>query len=332
MTSQRTADQPGAGNGQPRGHHGRHRGELSRELIVTESLRLLDTNGMAGFSLPKLGRALGADPTAVYRHFASKDDLVLAIADRLNEESAEGLVPSDCWVDTLTETVRRVRATYLAHPAAASLSAYRTTQGPAEMHAVNIIIGAVLAAGFDGAEATLVYRAVADFSLYWAGCEASFLAMDEQLQKNDRSAWGAYLTVDRADYPNIWQVRTELPEVRDDDIFETDPVIRHRRADRPSAAAVPLRQARGWRRRRELAASAGFMIMGRFGTTIGPLSFMIMVGRRRARLCGRRRIRARIPGRRAAGWRPSPGRRSDGGPCRGAHRTGRGRWPAAGRS
>jgi Bacterial regulatory proteins, tetR family. len=25
--------------------------------------------------MPKLGRALGADPTAVYRHFASKDDL-----------------------------------------------------------------------------------------------------------------------------------------------------------------------------------------------------------------------------------------------------------------
>jgi len=198
----------------------RQRGELSRELIVTESLRLLDTEGVAGFSLPKLGRALGADPTAVYRHFASKDDLVLAIADRLNAESADGLVPSDCWVDTLTETIRRVRATYLAHPAAASLSAYRTTQGPAEMHAVNIIIGAVLAAGFEGAEAAMVYRAVGDFSLYWAGCEASFLALDEHLQKNDRSAWGAYLAVDRADYPNIWQIRTDLPDVSDDDIFE----------------------------------------------------------------------------------------------------------------
>jgi AcrR family transcriptional regulator len=221
MTSQRTADQRGAANGKVRGRRGRQRGELSRELIVTESLRLLDTEGTAGFSLPKLGRALGADPTAVYRHFASKDDLVLAIADRLDEESAEGLVPGDCWVDTLAEVTRRLRATYLAHPAAASLSAYRTTQGPAEMHAVNIIIGAVLAAGFEGAEAALVYRTVGDFGLYWAGCEASFLALDEQLQKNDRSAWGAYLTVDRADYPNIWQVRTELPEVRDDDIFET---------------------------------------------------------------------------------------------------------------
>lgn len=222
MTSQRTSDRHDAGNGQVQGRRGRQRGELSRELIVTESLRLLDTEGVAGFSLPKLGRALGADPTAVYRHFASKDDLVLAIADRLNEESADGLVPGDCWVDTLTEVIRRVRATYLAHPAAASLSGYRTTQGPAEMHAVNIIIGAVLAAGFEGAEAALVYRAVGDFGLYWAGCEASFLALDEQAQKNDRGAWTrAYLAVDRADYPDIWQIRADLPDVRDDDIFET---------------------------------------------------------------------------------------------------------------
>jgi AcrR family transcriptional regulator len=221
MTSQSTADRHGGDNGQVRGHRGRQRGELSRELIVTESLRLLDTEGVAGFSLPKLGRALGADPTAVYRHFASKDDLVLAIADRLNEESAEGMAPGDCWVDTLTETIRRLRATYLAHPAAASLSAYRTTQGPAEMHAIDIIIGAVFAAGFEGAEAATVYRAVGDFGLYWAGCEASFLALDEQAQKKDRNAWGAYLTIDRTGYPNIWQIRTDLPDVRDDDIFET---------------------------------------------------------------------------------------------------------------
>jgi AcrR family transcriptional regulator len=222
MTGQRTAGRPGASDGQVRGRRGLQRGDLSRELIVTESLRLLDLEGTAGFSLPKLGRALGADPTAVYRHFASKDDLVLAIADRLDEESATDFTPSDCWVETLTQVARRLRATYLAHPAAASLSAYRTTQGPAEMRAVDIIIGAALAAGFEGAEAALVYRAMGDFSLYWAGCEASFLALDERLQKNDRDAWTrAYLTVGRGDYPNIWQIRTDLPEVRDDDIFET---------------------------------------------------------------------------------------------------------------
>jgi AcrR family transcriptional regulator len=200
---------------------GLQRGSLTRELLVRESLRLLDTEGIAGFSLPKLGRALGTDPTAVYRHFASKDDLVLAIADRLLEEVADGLVPSGCWVDTLTDTARRLRRAYLAHPAAASLSAYRTTQGPAEMRVVDTIIGAVLEAGFEGAEAAKVYRAIGDFALSWAGCEAAFLALDEPLQQADRGAWAsAYLFADRADHPNIWQLRTALPEVDDDEIFE----------------------------------------------------------------------------------------------------------------
>jgi AcrR family transcriptional regulator len=198
------------------------RGSLTREKIVRESLRLLDSEGIAGFSLPKLGRALGTDPTAVYRHFASKDDLVLAVADRLMEESSGDFEPGDCWVNTLTESTRLLRGTYLAHPAAASLSACRTTQGPAEMHIVNIIIGAVLQAGFEGAEAATVYRAMGDFALYWAGCEAAFLALPERLQKNDIGAWtSAYLAADRADYPHIWQVRMDLPEVDDDEIFET---------------------------------------------------------------------------------------------------------------
>jgi AcrR family transcriptional regulator len=198
------------------------RGTLTREMIVSESLRLLDSGGIAGFSMPKLGRALGTDPTAVYRHFASKDDLVLAIADRLIEESSEGLEPSDCWADTLAESARRLRSAYLAHPAAASLSGYRTTQGPAEMHIVNILIGAVLQAGFEGAEAATVYRAIGDFTLYWAGSEAAFLALDERAQKKDIGAWtSAYLAADRAGYPHIWQVRRDLPDVADDEIFET---------------------------------------------------------------------------------------------------------------
>ncbi len=201
---------------------GLRRGSLTPAVIVAESLRLLDEEGADGFSLPKLGRALGADQTAAYRHFASKDDLILAIADHLIEEAMAGLEPQECWVDTLTDVARRLRKTYLAHPAAASMSSYRTTQGPAEIRTVDVLIGAMLAAGFEGAQAALMYRAVGDFALAWAGSEAAFLALDERLQQTDRNAWTrAYLTVSRAEHPSIWQVRSELPEVDDDRIFET---------------------------------------------------------------------------------------------------------------
>src|SRR3984957_16888725 len=227
-----TATTRGGGGGRP------PRGDLTRELIVRESLRLLDTDGVVLFSLPKLGRALGADATAVYRHFASKDDLVLAVADLLIEESAPGVQLRECWIETLTDSSRQLRRTYLAHPAAASLSSYRTTQGPAEMKAVDIIISCVLAAGFEGAEAAVVSRAIGDFGLYWAGAEASFLAMDEQLQKNDTNAWTtAYLTADQAKYPAIWRVREHLPAGADDAIFERS--LWFRLAGLPACAPRP---------------------------------------------------------------------------------------------
>jgi AcrR family transcriptional regulator len=197
------------------------RGSLTPEAIVAESLRLLDTEGADGFSLPKLGRALGADPTAVYRHFSSKDDLLLAIADRLIEEAIAGMTAQPCWIDTVAEAARRLRETYRAHPAAAALSASRTTQRPAEMRIVNMIIGAVLDAGFTGAEAARMYRALGDFMLAWAGSEAAFLALEPSQQEADKAAWTrAYLAVDRAEFPNIWQIRDELAGVTDDDISE----------------------------------------------------------------------------------------------------------------
>jgi len=219
------------------------RGSLTRELLVRESLRLLDKDGVAGFSLPKLGRALGADPTAIYRHFGSKDELILAIGDALIEEGFFGLEPSECWVRTLSETARRARRTALAHPAAASITFYRTTMGPAEMRAVDTIIGALHQAGFTGKEAAVTYRAFGDFALFWCGGEGSFLSLDAKTQQNDRDAWTrAYLVADRTMYPDIWQVREELPAVKDDEIFETIlPLVLDglmARAPRPCACAV----------------------------------------------------------------------------------------------
>ena len=200
---------------------GLQRGTLTPELIVTQSLRLLDTQGVTGFSMPNLGRALGADPTAVYRHFSSKDDLVLAIADRLIEEAMEGLPAHDCWVDTIIDMIRRQRRTYLAHPAAASLSSFRTTGRPAEMRVVDRILGAVMAAGFEGFEAAVVYRALADFTLGFCGGEAALLALPEPAQSVDRAAWTqAYRAVGHEEYPHIWRVRDELPLVTDNDVFE----------------------------------------------------------------------------------------------------------------
>jgi hypothetical protein len=55
----------------------------------------------------------------------------------------------------------------------------------------------------------------------WPGGEAGFLSLDARSQEVDRAAWTrAYRAVEQAEHPRIWQVREELPNVRDDEIFE----------------------------------------------------------------------------------------------------------------
>lgn len=97
-----------------------------------------------------------------------------------------------------------------------------TDANMAEIATVDAILGAILQAGFEDAQAALMYRAVGDFALAFAGFEVSFLSLDKKAQQADRAAWTqAYLSVDRAQFPSSWQVRALLPEVKDDEIFGT---------------------------------------------------------------------------------------------------------------
>ena len=56
--------------------------KLSRDGICQAALELLADTDAATFSMRALGDYLGVDPTAVYRHFSDKDDLLREVGDR----------------------------------------------------------------------------------------------------------------------------------------------------------------------------------------------------------------------------------------------------------
>ncbi len=68
-----------------------HHGDLRRALLEW-GLALLEEADGADLALRKLARLAGVSPGAVYRHFANKEDLLVALAvegfDRLNGEQA----------------------------------------------------------------------------------------------------------------------------------------------------------------------------------------------------------------------------------------------------
>jgi hypothetical protein len=74
---------------------------LSEELIVETDLRLIEEHGTDALSVRSLGRALGADPSSLYRYSRRTDDLMLAIADELIGRTLRTWRPSGDWLADL---------------------------------------------------------------------------------------------------------------------------------------------------------------------------------------------------------------------------------------
>src|SRR3954449_2777040 len=72
----------------------RQKEQLTRERIVAEAIRLLDDEGLEALSMRTLGQRLGAGATSLYRHVASKDELIELVADEVYGE-IEVPEPSD---------------------------------------------------------------------------------------------------------------------------------------------------------------------------------------------------------------------------------------------
>ncbi|MCF6433585.1 TetR/AcrR family transcriptional regulator [Leisingera sp. MMG026] len=91
---------------------------LSTELILDTALTLAEEVGsLEKLSLRKIGKALNADPTAIYRYFRSKNELLQAMADRIYARMlpARDMEDED-WATQLTEIASSVRSVYLVFP------------------------------------------------------------------------------------------------------------------------------------------------------------------------------------------------------------------------
>ncbi|MER5826286.1 TetR/AcrR family transcriptional regulator, partial [Streptomyces mirabilis] len=135
---------------------------LSEELIVETALRLLKEHGADALTVRRLGLALGADPTALYRYFRDTDDLLLAIADELIGRTLRTWRPAGDWRADLRELGLRMHAGALSHPQAAVLSSYRVTGRVHEIEAVETILGVLRRAGFPDPDAVRIYHAYRD--------------------------------------------------------------------------------------------------------------------------------------------------------------------------
>jgi AcrR family transcriptional regulator len=202
----------------PKGAKAKSRQETPRldgDKIVAAALAVADREGLAGTTMRLVGAELGADPTAVYRHFASKDDLVAAMADRLFGEVTLAPLP-DHWRPRLGHVLRAARAVYSAHPAIIEVLANQPEESDSIVAINEIVIGCLLDAGLDDTDVGLFHQVLVSFVIGTGLHEASWGSSSADARAASRRAYAA---LDPRHFPRAASAASLLfpPE---DDVFD----------------------------------------------------------------------------------------------------------------
>lgn len=141
---------------------------LTRELVLSTALRLVDSDGLDALSMRRLGQELKRDPMALYRYAASRAELL----DGVTELVLDGLVidpEATDWQQQLRRTAHDVRRLALLHPNAVPLLVTRPLSTPLGMRPLGmlrpleLIVALLIRAGFTPSDALHVYRAYYGF-------------------------------------------------------------------------------------------------------------------------------------------------------------------------
>jgi AcrR family transcriptional regulator len=79
-----------------------------RSDVLAHAVALLDTHGLAALTMRRLGAELDVQPSAIYHHFASKQELLAAVADEILARGARPRTAT-AWPEQLREVCSELR-------------------------------------------------------------------------------------------------------------------------------------------------------------------------------------------------------------------------------
>jgi AcrR family transcriptional regulator len=152
----------------------RARRNIGKQDILDAAFDLFASEGDAGFSVRKLGAAIGVDPMTVLHHFGSKNELLRAIADHA-VRSVKVPNATASWQNDLRAVADAYRLLAHSHPRVFHLHFRYNATGPADHVASEIVYCAMRRAGLSYDKAAGLGLAFYAFILGFALAEAEGL-------------------------------------------------------------------------------------------------------------------------------------------------------------
>ncbi len=191
---------------------------LTREAILAAALELVDREGLAAFSMRRLGQELGVGTMTIYGYFRSRDAILDAVIDAGAEELARSAAAAsgETWRSRLRALMVGLRQRHLAHPAIVELRYRRPLLSPGALEVTEVGMRILRDAGFTKREAAEIYRIL---FIYTFGFSAFGPGRDAEADR-DRST-EALAALPSEQYPTLVDAAREASAtMADPQLFE----------------------------------------------------------------------------------------------------------------
>jgi TetR/AcrR family transcriptional regulator, tetracycline repressor protein len=181
---------------------------LHRHDVVDKATQLLDDYGIADLTMRRLAKELSVTPGALYWHFANKQQLLGAVADRILEPVSAGASDRP-WPQRIIATCSAVRDALLSSTDGAELVSASFASGQTERlsQVLAWLTAAAAEAGMSAANSDLTARTLVYYVLGFSADEQTRLQWDAAgalddgqsvaaTNPNGRFAFGLQLLVD----------------------------------------------------------------------------------------------------------------------------------------
>ena len=154
--------------------------QLHKRDVVDAATSLLDNYGIADLTMRRLARELDVSPGALYWHFANKQQLLGAVADRILGAVGVSGVSGGGWRERVTGICVALREALLSHTDGAELvsASFAAGQSSAAARVLSLLSGAAADAGVEPEHAELAARTVIYYVLGFTADEQSRLQWD----------------------------------------------------------------------------------------------------------------------------------------------------------
>ena len=129
---------------------------LTRQRIVDAAVALADAEGLEAVSVRRLATELGVRGPSLYHHFATKAEILEAVADSIVAQVDLSPFATHDWPEALRRWAYSYRDVLSAHPNIVPVIAHGPARRPAALAMADAVFGALIDAGWSEAHAVQI--------------------------------------------------------------------------------------------------------------------------------------------------------------------------------